>query len=161
MVLFAGGGFDADDMGLAARRLYADRVAQPYRSAHNASTEAAKLGIGPVDPLHRQAEGPDFDVAGDLDGFEMLHDGRPDVPGHSRAGDEDIVAVARHDRDALNVMDPEPSRHRQVLRGDLGEALLVESDQIHFVVRQHDVADTEKAEDGAVAAGLRDDTLPR
>ena len=76
----------------------------------------------------------------------MFHDRRAGVPGHPRAARENVVAVTRHDRDALDVMDAKLRGDRSILRRDSVEAIVVESRQVHFVDREHDVLNAQQLE---------------
>ncbi len=124
--------------------------------------EAAEVEVGPVDPLHRQAQRPRLQPGlVDLDGFQVLHQRRTAVPGRRRAGGGDVVALQPGDRDGEDVGQADLGGERAIVVDDLVEHRPVVAHQVHLVHRQHDVADADQADQERVAAGLGQHALAR
>ncbi len=110
-------------------------------AARDRAGKAAEIGIGTVDPLHRHAEGFGGAVVLDVDGFEVVEQMRPRVPGRARAARGDVVAVARRDRNADDLLEAEFGGEGAEAVGNLLEHGAVEIDEVDLVDRQHHVAD--------------------
>ncbi len=149
----------AGDLGRLAGAGDDHRVARPDPPRGERAGIAAEAGIGPVDPLHRQAERLAGTVFGNLDLLEMGEQGRPAVPGRARARRDDIVALAGGERDGHQRLEAERPGELGEFVANVDEALLVEADEIDLVHRQHDVADAEQRDDVGVAAGLGEDAV--
>ena len=140
------------------RRGFAGRARDDLRptgdpAGSDIAAEAAEVGGGAIDPLHRQAEGQIvFPV--NLDGFEDFHQGRAAVPGRGLAGREDVVAMKGGERHRADVGDAELPGESGEVRGNVVEYLPVPADQVHLVDGEDRVADAEKRDDIAVPPGL-------
>ena len=74
---------------------------------------------------------------------------RPAIPGHARASADDVVAVARGDRDRGDGREAELLGEASNRAAIACEAALVEADEVHLVDREHHVADAEQRDDEA------------
>ncbi len=145
----------------APGRQHGDLVADAQAATGNGAGEAAKIGVRPVDPLHRQAERLAGAIVLDVDRFEILQQRRPLVPGRIGAGARHVVAVARGDRNRRDLLEAERGGEVRKLGDDLLERRLVETDQVDLVDGKHRVADAEQAGDDGVAPCLRQQALAR
>ena len=152
---------DGFDPGGLARTAAPRFVAGLGAAAHNRAGKAAKIGIGPIDPLHRHAERLAGAVILDVDRFEIVEQMRPGIPGRALAARRNIVAVARRHRDRLDVLEAEPAGKISETRGDALEYVPVKIDEIDLVHRKNDVANAQQARDDRVAAGLAQQALAR
>ena len=107
-----------------------------------------------VDVLQRHAERPVEVVVELLEVLHLLQHRRPVVPGGRRRARDDVVAVARADRDEARGVDAEPAEEVGVLGDDRLELGLVPVQQVHLVDQHADLADAEHGEDVAVALGV-------
>jgi hypothetical protein len=87
------------DAARQARSRDRHRVAHRDPPAGDRARDAAEACIGPVDPLHRQAEGRRRGLGADLHLLEMRQQRRPPVPGHPGRARGHIVPVPRRERD--------------------------------------------------------------
>ena len=85
----------------------------------------------------------------------------PSYQGACRGARDDVVAVARADRDEARGVDAEPAEEVVVLGDDGLELGLVPVEQVHLVDQHADLADAEHREDVAVALGVLAHALVR
>ena len=69
------------------------------------------------------------------------------------AGD-DVVALARRDRDEAGRLDAQAAQIAAILLGDRAEAVGAVADQVHLVDHDRDLPDAQQVEQVAVAVGL-------
>src|SRR5262249_42643981 len=112
---------DPDDKGLAILRqklfhaavaprgVDRDLIARPHGPRNDSSGEATKPTPRSNDILHGHGERMIDRAWGDVDGFEELHQTWPSIPGHARACVDDVVTMARRDRQAGDLRNAEPS----------------------------------------------------
>ena len=94
LVEVAIGGDDARHGAFAPRGLNADALARADEASGDRPGKAAKIEIGPVDPLHRQAERRALHAVGvDFHRFEIIHQIRAAIPGHVGTGFGDVVTL--------------------------------------------------------------------
>ena len=104
-------------------------------AAGNLAAQAAKVMqrvvggiVGAVDPLHRKTEGVQVPVAGDVDGFQMLQQGRAVIPWAGLGGFDHVVAVQRAHRDEFHVTEHAELRQKILdLVADFLKAFLLQS----------------------------------
>ncbi len=107
-----------------------------------------------VDVLDRQPQRP-LGLAGLREELiERLDHGRPLVPGHDLGAGDDVVALARRDRDETRGLDPEAGQIGAILLGDRAEAVGAVADQVHLVDQHGHLAHAQKVEQIAVPVGL-------
>ena len=138
----------------------ATRVALPeHLASDDCAGIAAEVGIGPVHPLHGEAQWPAAVGRGEFDAFQMRDQGGAIVPGHFGSGAGEVQAGAGGHRDGGEAGKAHAFGNSCVFIDDGAEAGFVEIDQVHLVHGQHDVANAHQRGDEAVAAGLRQQAL--
>ena len=104
-VEIAAGADNRLDPGGLPGRQHRDFIARPCPAAHDRAGKAAEIGIGTIDPLHRHPKRLAGAVILDVDRFQIFEQMRPRIPGRARAARRNIVAVARRNRDGLDVLE--------------------------------------------------------
>ena len=147
--------------GAARRRQHHHRIARRHLAGGNRAGETAEVLVGPVDPLHRQAQAAGRFAAVHLHRLQVLQQRRPGVPGRVRRSLEQVVALQRRQRDCLHLADAQLRGQRAIALRDRLEHRLVVADQVHLVHRQHHLAQAQQRDDVTVPAGLRQQALAR
>ena len=142
------------DRGRTQRAADDDAVAAVEHARRHVPRIAAAAGLRPDHRLHMEARRLFVLVRRDRHGLKMLKHRRALVPGHALAAAHDIVAVARDDRDRLDMFECELRREHLILVADRVERRLPAIDQVHLVDDQQDAPDAEQRENAAVAQGL-------
>ena len=145
------------DRRVLARRQEDDVVAGADAAGLDGADEDAPVVAGLrelVDVLQRHAERPVEVVVELLEVLDLLEHRRAVVPGGGRGARDDVVAVARADRDEAGGVHAEPAEEVGVLGDDRVELGLVPVQQVHLVDQHADLADAEHAEDVAVPLGV-------
>ena len=120
---------------------------------------AAEIEVGPVDPLHREAERLGEIVARHVDGLEMLEQRRSAIPRRVAGELDDVVAEAGRDRDRHDRGKAELGGEGEVVADDAVEDVVLIVDEIDLVHRNDDVADAEQRADERMPPGLREHAL--
>ena len=128
-------------------------------AGHDGAGIAAEVGIGPVHPLHGEAQWPGGIGGSELDAFQMRDQGGALIPGHLGSVAGEVQAGAGGHRDGGEAGKAQAFGNSCVFIDDGAEAGFVEIDQVHLVHGQHDVANAHQRGDEAVAAGLRQQAL--
>jgi hypothetical protein len=147
-------GHDSRDLALPTRRQDANQVTWTHDPSGDGTGEPAEILVRPVDPLHRQPERPLLQALFDFDRLEVLHHGRPVVPGHPVAGLGDVVAFQGRHRDGGDVLETQAPGKLAVLGDDGLEHLVPVSDRVHLVHGKHHVPDAKQRDDVAMPASL-------
>ena len=138
---------DARDRGCLARRQHHHAVARLHAAARDRAGESAKIEVGSIDPLHGKAEINEVSLAFKRHSVEVLEQRRPLVPRHRCAAVHNIVPDQRRHRNEAHAARRKLGREGGVLAHDLIKALLRETNEIHLVDRDDDVADSQQARD--------------
>ena len=158
---------DARDRRFASGRLHPDAVAGTHRAAGNLAGKAAKFVVGPVDPLHRKAEGASASIVVDRHVSRCSSSAGPSYQGMARCARDDVVALERRNgngndlegRDAAGAKsgrELRDSRHRSF------EDFLRIADEVHLVDGERRSCWMPSSETmKRVAPGLRQDALAR
>ena len=154
-------GDDAGDNARLSRLGDRDRVARLHAPAGDGAGEAAEIQVGPVDPLHRQAERRVGQRGVHIHRLQMRQQRRAAVPGRLIRFFHHIDAEARRDRDGDLTLEIQSRRELAEVRHDVVKHLLAVIHQVDLVHRQHDVADAQQRGDIGVAAGLGQHALAR
>src|SRR6266851_7375335 len=93
--------------------------------------------------------------------MKVINESWPVIPRHPSRRLGYVVAKPCRERDDLERRIAEISREGQEALCDLLEAALFESDQVHFVDGEHELADAEQRTDKGVPLGLRQHALTR
>ena len=147
-------GDDGLDRAAPARGQRGDPVARAHDAAGQGAAIAAKVRIGAIDVLHRQAHIGQISVGGDLDAVEDRHERRARIPAERRAPLDHIVALQGRDRDETRIGPIQPGREIQIIGLDPIEDPLLIADQVHLVDRHDDMPDAKQGGDHAVPPGL-------
>ena len=147
-------GDDAGHRALFARRQHCQPVADPQDAGGQGAREAAKIQVGAVHVLHRQAHRVALQLALHLGALQQGEQGLAFVPGQLVARVHHVVTVQSRDRHYVDGVDAELPGEFTVFGTDAIEHLLAELHQIHLVDRHHELLDAEQARDKAVATGL-------
>ena len=150
---------DRRHLGQSARWQHDDFVAASDRAAHDRSGKAAKIGVGPIDPLHRHSKRFVFAVIIDIDRFKMAEQRSTEIPRRILTASRDIVAVPRRHRDRSNVFEIKTRGEFFELGRNVLEHRAVEIDQVDLVDRQHNMPNAQEANNHRVAACLTQQAL--
>ncbi len=146
-------GLDRPDLGGLVGGREQQRVADREPAGFDSPDQDPAL-VELVDVLDRQAQRPVGLARLGQELIERLDHGRPLVPGHDLGAGDDVVALARRDRDEAQRLDPEPGQIGAILLGDRAEAVGAVTDQVHLVDQDRDLAHAQKVEQIAVPVGL-------
>ncbi len=112
--------------------------------------------------MHREAESIGRFLLGvGVHTFEMLHERRAVMPFHGVRSGEDVVAIARGDRDWRNGRKAQIFGDGEVFGDDLVEAGAGMLHQIHLVHRQNGMTDAHHVGDIGMSLGLGQHALAR
>jgi hypothetical protein len=136
------------------RRQHHDLVALADHAGGDGAAEAAEVEVGPVDVLDREAQVDQVAIGGDVHRLEQVQQRLALIPGHVRAGLDDVVALERGEWHDAQVAHLEAGGEVAVLALDPLEHLLRPADEVHLVDGHDDVLDAEQGDDEAVAARL-------
>ena len=149
------GADDARDRALLPTGQHTDARTRGDAAARNRACKASKIEIGAIDPLHGHAEGLLFQkLFVDADRFEMRHQHGACVPRRVGAAFDNVVASHAADGNDRDRLQADFFGKSQVFGLDGVENRLAVIDQIHFVNRQHHMADAQQRNDGGMAARL-------
>ena len=151
-------GRDAAERGAEPASRLDDPLAHLDPARGDSAGIAAEIA-GAEHELHRQAEGRGARDDFGIDGFEIVEQRRPGIPGHRRRAVGDIVAGQRRDRNDGGFGESEALGHGAKFRLDLLEALLRPAHLVHLVDGQHHAFDADEIADRGVTAGLALDAV--
>ena len=159
LLLIAIHGDDRLDAGASAR--FANHHLVPYTgmACGHGAREATEVEVGPVHPLHGEAEGQAEIGALHVDGFEQRQKRRTIIPWRVGAFRDHIVTIARRDRHRMDALELEAGGKGLIIGNDLIKDRLVVAHQVHLVDRQHHMAHADQRVDEAVAPGLGLNTI--
>src|ERR1700674_4463546 len=128
-------------------------------AAHDQAAVSAKSRVRPVDALDRHTEWRMLAARRAFDLLEMFEQGLSLVPGHALGAENDIVTVARRQRDAHDVVDIDGPRKGPDLALESSELGFGPIDEIHLVDRDDEAADAQRGDDHGVTHGLPRQTI--